>query len=153
MTSPLGTPPADGRQEGIAGFVASKFRDMPLGSSHEGCNRQATHPFCDLPLLRLRKCRIQYVPLKCDPAFEAMLLTISTTHEPATDLGFLLHKNPARSQSLDLAFGQAHMLYPEAGETCCTFALLLDLDPVALVRGGEKGGGGPESRGQIVTFA
>jgi RNA repair, ligase-Pnkp-associating, region of Hen1 len=107
-------------------------RTCLLGSSHEGCNRQATHPFCDLPLLRLRKCRIQYVPLKCDPAFEAMLLTISTTHEPATDLGFLLHKNPARSQSLDLAFGQAHMLYPEAGETCCTFALLLDLDPVAL---------------------
>jgi 3' terminal RNA ribose 2'-O-methyltransferase Hen1 len=71
-----------------------------------------------------------------------MLLTISTTHQPATDLGFLLNKNPARSQSLDLAFGQAHMVYPEAGETRCTFALLLDLDPVALVRGGEKGGGG-----------
>ena len=25
-----------------------------------------------------------------------MLLTISTTHQPATDLGFLLHKNPDR---------------------------------------------------------
>jgi len=72
-----------------------------------------------------------------------MLLTISTTHQPATDLGFLLHKNPARSsQSLDLAFGQAHMFYPEVGDTRCTFALLLDLNPVELVRGGEKGGGG-----------
>ena len=71
-----------------------------------------------------------------------MLLTISTTHEPATDLGFLLHKNPARSQSQDLAFGQAHMFYPEAAEDRCTFALLLDLNPVELVRGGEKGGGG-----------
>jgi 3' terminal RNA ribose 2'-O-methyltransferase Hen1 len=71
-----------------------------------------------------------------------MLLTISTTHQPATDLGFLLHKNPSRSQSLELAFGQAHMFYPEASDTRCTFALLLDLDPVELVRGGEKGGGG-----------
>jgi 3' terminal RNA ribose 2'-O-methyltransferase Hen1 len=71
-----------------------------------------------------------------------MLLTISTTHRPATDLGFLLHKNPARAQSLDLAFGQAQMFYPEATETRCTFALLLDLHPVELVRGGEKGGGG-----------
>jgi 3' terminal RNA ribose 2'-O-methyltransferase Hen1 len=71
-----------------------------------------------------------------------MLLTITTTHQPATDLGFLLHKNPARAQSLDLAFGQAHMFYPEASETRCTFALLLDLNPVELVRGSEKGGTG-----------
>ena len=28
-----------------------------------------------------------------------VLLTITTTHPPATDLGFLLHKNPARAQS------------------------------------------------------
>jgi 3' terminal RNA ribose 2'-O-methyltransferase Hen1 len=69
-----------------------------------------------------------------------MLLTITTTHQPATDLGFLLHKNPARAQSLDLTFGQAQMFYPEASETQCTFALLLDLNPVELVRGSEKGG-------------
>jgi 3' terminal RNA ribose 2'-O-methyltransferase Hen1 len=71
-----------------------------------------------------------------------MLLTISTTHQPATDLGFLLHKNPARAHSLDLAFGQAQMFYPEASETRCTFALLLDLNPVELVRGSAKGGSG-----------
>ena len=71
-----------------------------------------------------------------------MLLTISTTHHPATDLGFLLHKNPARAQSLDLAFGQAQMFYPEAGEERCTFALLLDLNPIELVRGSENGGSG-----------
>jgi hypothetical protein len=47
-----------------------------------------------------------------------------------------------RAQSLDLAFGQAHMFYPEASETRCTFALLLDLNPVELVRGSEKGGSG-----------
>ena len=64
-----------------------------------------------------------------------MLLTISTTHRPATDLGFLLHKNPARVQAFDLAFGKAHVFYPEASEDRCTVALLLDVDPVALVRG------------------
>src|SRR5215813_9735189 len=64
-----------------------------------------------------------------------MLLTITTTHRPATDLGYLLHKNPARSQDAELAFGYAHLFYPEAGVDRCTFALLLDLDPVALVRG------------------
>ena len=64
-----------------------------------------------------------------------MLLTVTTTHRPATDLGYLLHKNPARTQTIDLAFGHAHMFYPEANEARCTFALALDLDPVALVRG------------------
>jgi 3' terminal RNA ribose 2'-O-methyltransferase Hen1 len=64
-----------------------------------------------------------------------MLLTISTTHSPAADLGYLLHKNPARPQSFDLAFGRAHVFYPEATAQKCTAALLLDVDPVALVRG------------------
>ena len=41
-----------------------------------------------------------------------MLLTITTTHRPATDLGYLLHKNPARFQSFDLSFGKAHVFYP-----------------------------------------
>ncbi|WP_375437177.1 3' terminal RNA ribose 2'-O-methyltransferase Hen1 [uncultured Hymenobacter sp.] len=63
-----------------------------------------------------------------------MLLTISTTHQPATDLGYLLHKNPARLQSVDIAYGQAHVFYPEATLTRCTAALLLDIDTVALVR-------------------
>jgi 3' terminal RNA ribose 2'-O-methyltransferase Hen1 len=64
-----------------------------------------------------------------------MLLTITTTHSPATDLGFLLHKNPARLQSFDLAFGRAVVFYPQADDNCCTAALLLEIDPVALVRG------------------
>src|SRR5579864_2262998 len=63
-----------------------------------------------------------------------MLLTITTTHSPATDLGYLLHKNPARVQEFDLAFGRASVFYPEANENRCTAALLLDVDPVALVR-------------------
>ncbi|MET4106123.1 3' terminal RNA ribose 2'-O-methyltransferase Hen1 [Hymenobacter sp. UYP22] len=63
-----------------------------------------------------------------------MLLTISTTHQPATDLGYLLHKNPARLQSVDIAYGQAHVFYPEATAERCTAALLLDIDPIGLVR-------------------
>ena len=63
-----------------------------------------------------------------------MLLTISTTHAPATDLGYLLHKHPARSQSSDLAFDTAQVFYPASGEDRCTAALLLDVDPIGLVR-------------------
>jgi len=64
-----------------------------------------------------------------------MLLTITTTYQPATDLGYLLHKNPARVQSFTLSFGQAHVFYPEASSERCTAALLLDIDPLHLVRG------------------
>jgi 2-polyprenyl-3-methyl-5-hydroxy-6-metoxy-1,4-benzoquinol methylase len=63
-----------------------------------------------------------------------MLLTISTTHQPATDLGYLLHKNPARLQTIAIAYGQAHIFYPEATQERCTAALLLDIDPISLVR-------------------
>jgi 3' terminal RNA ribose 2'-O-methyltransferase Hen1 len=69
-----------------------------------------------------------------------VLLTISTTHAPATDLGYLLHKHPDRVQAFGLPFGTAHVLYPEAREERCTAALLLDIDPVGLVRRGEGRG-------------
>jgi 3' terminal RNA ribose 2'-O-methyltransferase Hen1 len=73
-----------------------------------------------------------------------MLLTISTTHTPATDLGYLVHKHPDRVQSFDLPFGQAHVVWPEAGPERATMALLLDVDPVALVRGTDRSQeGGP----------
>ena len=71
-----------------------------------------------------------------------MLLTLTTTHAPATDLGYLLHKNPDRLQSFELTFGRAHVFYPEASEARCTAALLLDVDPVSLTRR-RKGTGGP----------
>ena len=64
-----------------------------------------------------------------------MLLTITNTRSPATDLGYLLHKNPDRIQSFELSFGKAHVFYPEATPERCTAALLLDVDPVGLVRG------------------
>jgi 3' terminal RNA ribose 2'-O-methyltransferase Hen1 len=64
-----------------------------------------------------------------------MLLTISTTRKPATDLGYLLHKNPARVHSFSLPFGNCYVFYPEAGDEKCTAAMLLEIDPVGLVRG------------------
>ena len=70
-----------------------------------------------------------------------MQLTITTTHRPATDLGYLLHKNPGRVQSFAQSFGQAHVLYPEAAEERCTVALLLDIDAVGLVRMPHDSGG------------
>ena len=72
-----------------------------------------------------------------------MLLTITTTHHPASDLGYLLYKNPAKVQTFELTFGQAHVFYPVVRDDVCTAALLLDVDPVGLVRksGGPAGEG------------
>ncbi|QDU23517.1 3' terminal RNA ribose 2'-O-methyltransferase Hen1 [Urbifossiella limnaea] len=64
-----------------------------------------------------------------------MLLSITTTHRPASDLGYLLHKHPDKFQSFDLSFGRVHAYYPEAGDDRCTACLLLDVDAVGLVRG------------------
>lgn len=72
-----------------------------------------------------------------------MLLTISTTHTPATDLGYLLHKHPDRHQFFSMSFGQASVFYPEANTDKCTAALLLDVDPIGLVRGKSKSGDRP----------
>ena len=63
-----------------------------------------------------------------------MLLTISYTGKPATDLGYLLHKSPFRVHSFEQVFGKAHVFYPETTSERCTAALLLDIDPVGLVR-------------------
>jgi 3' terminal RNA ribose 2'-O-methyltransferase Hen1 len=75
-----------------------------------------------------------------------VFLTISTTgtpERPATDLGFLLHKHPDNAQKFSTSYGTAHVLYPEATAERCTAALLLEVDPVALVRRGKgKGRGG-----------
>jgi 3' terminal RNA ribose 2'-O-methyltransferase Hen1 len=64
-----------------------------------------------------------------------MLLTITTTHKPATDLGYLVHKNPYRCQQTELSFGSLDIFFPEATKDRCTLALLLDVDPIGLVRG------------------
>ena len=63
-----------------------------------------------------------------------MLLTLTTNHKPATDIGYLLHKSPFRCQSSVLPFGTVNVFYPEASADKCTLAILLDVDPVELVR-------------------
>jgi 3' terminal RNA ribose 2'-O-methyltransferase Hen1 len=70
-----------------------------------------------------------------------VLLTLTTTHRPATDLGFLLHKHPDRVQTFDLPTGSAHVVYPEAEVERCTAALLIEVDPVGLVRAARGAGG------------
>jgi 3' terminal RNA ribose 2'-O-methyltransferase Hen1 len=63
-----------------------------------------------------------------------VLLTVTTTHAPATDLGFLLVKHPDRVHRVELAYGNATVFFPEATEERCTAALLLEVDPIGLVR-------------------
>ncbi|WP_116107926.1 3' terminal RNA ribose 2'-O-methyltransferase Hen1 [Lewinella sp. IMCC34191] len=80
-----------------------------------------------------------------------MLLTISTTYQPATDLGFLLHKHPDRFQTINLSIGQAHAFYPESSPERTTVALLLDMDPIDMVRNGRSDGNQGFSLGQYVN--
>jgi len=68
-----------------------------------------------------------------------MLLTITTTHQPATDLGYLLHKHPARCQTLSFGFGKIYIFYPVASKEKCTVALLMDIDPIGLIRRRRQG--------------
>jgi 3' terminal RNA ribose 2'-O-methyltransferase Hen1 len=80
-----------------------------------------------------------------------MLLTISTTHEPATDLGFLLHKNPGRVHSTEMSFGTVHVVFSEASDERCTAALLAEVDPVGLVRDSKGPKGNDFSLDQYVN--
>lgn len=68
-----------------------------------------------------------------------LLLTITYQEKPATDLGFLLHKNPHRVQRFSFSFGDAYVFYPVAREDQCTVALLLEMDTIRLVRTQMKG--------------
>jgi 3' terminal RNA ribose 2'-O-methyltransferase Hen1 len=80
-----------------------------------------------------------------------VLLTISTTHVPASDLGYLLHKHPGRVQSFAQSVGAAHVFYPETTDSRCTAALLLEVDPIALVRGRGGPAGDGFALGQYVN--
>jgi 3' terminal RNA ribose 2'-O-methyltransferase Hen1 len=78
-----------------------------------------------------------------------MLLTLTTNHQPATDLSYLLHKHPDRLQSFELSFGTAQVFYPIVTEDECTMALLLDVNAVELTRG--KGGSNQLSLADYVS--
>jgi len=79
-----------------------------------------------------------------------MLLTLTCTAPNATDLGFLLHKNPASLFSTETSFGTARVFYPEAGDDRCTAALQVEIDPVALVRG--RNGKGGQASGPLAQY-
>jgi 3' terminal RNA ribose 2'-O-methyltransferase Hen1 len=64
-----------------------------------------------------------------------MILSIATTHKPATDLGYLLHKNPATFNTFDVSFGKVHVFYTHATADFCEAVLLVEIDPLDLVKG------------------
>jgi 3' terminal RNA ribose 2'-O-methyltransferase Hen1 len=68
-----------------------------------------------------------------------VLLTLTYTGPGASDLGFLLHKHPGRAQAFGLSHGRGLVFYPEVSEQRTTAALLLDINPVDLVRGTTAG--------------
>ncbi|EDY46292.1 3' terminal RNA ribose 2'-O-methyltransferase Hen1 [Streptomyces sp. SPB074] len=80
------------------------------------------------------------------------LTTTGTPEVPASELGFLLHKHPDRVQRFDTAHGTAHVFYPEAGAERCTVALLLEIDPVALVRSGRRKGRGKAPDASLASY-
>jgi 3' terminal RNA ribose 2'-O-methyltransferase Hen1 len=80
-----------------------------------------------------------------------VLLTVTTTRAPASELGYLLHKHPGKMQSFEVSVGSAHVFYPEATEARCTAALLLEVDPIALVRGRKGPSGDGFALGQYVN--
>ena len=119
--------------------------DQPRAANEGNLNRNTKFLDCGPP----GRGRSVLNSRSCSPYHWRMLLTIATKHQPATDLGFLLHKNPARFQSFPLAFGRADVFYPEADDKRCTVALLLEIDPVALAR---PRTGGPNSTGWLEHY-
>jgi 3' terminal RNA ribose 2'-O-methyltransferase Hen1 len=80
-----------------------------------------------------------------------MLLNITTTHNPATDLGYLLHKHPDKFQTFELSVGKAHVFYPECRTEKTTISLLLDIDPIDMVRSARNLGGDGFALGHYVN--
>ncbi len=78
-------------------------------------------------------------------------MTLSATMPDATDLGFLLHKHPDRAQSFNVGAGTAHVFWPAATGERSTVALLLEVDPIALVRGSSGRGDAGFSLSQYVN--
>jgi 3' terminal RNA ribose 2'-O-methyltransferase Hen1 len=73
---------------------------------------------------------------------QIVLFSITYTGQNASDLGYLLYKNPARPQTAEFNFGKAHVFYTEITAERCTAALLLEMDPLDLVRGRQGSAGG-----------
>ncbi|MGP1490333.1 MAG: 3' terminal RNA ribose 2'-O-methyltransferase Hen1 [Treponema sp.] len=80
-----------------------------------------------------------------------MLLTITAEGENAAALSFLLHKHPDTLQQVELSVGPAYIFYPEYGTEKVTAALLLDIDPIGMVRNAKNFAGKDFLLGQYVN--
>ena len=80
-----------------------------------------------------------------------MLLTITAQGDKAESLSFLLHKHPDKLQTAELSVGAAHVFYPEYGKEKVTAALLLDIDPIGMVRNAKNFAGKDFLLGQYVN--
>ena len=80
-----------------------------------------------------------------------MLLTITAEGENAAALSFLLHKHPDKLQQVELSVGVAYIFYPECGKEKVTAALLLDIDPIGMVRNAKNFAGKDFLLGQYVN--
>ena len=80
-----------------------------------------------------------------------MLLTITAEGENAAALSFLMHKHPDKLQQVELSVGSAYIFYPEYGTEKVTAALLLDIDPIGMVRNAKNFAGKDFLLGQYVN--
>lgn len=80
-----------------------------------------------------------------------MLLTITAEGENAAALSFLLHKHPDKLQQVELPVGVAYIFYPECEKEKVTAALLLDIDPIGMVRNAKNFAGKDFLLGQYVN--
>ncbi len=80
-----------------------------------------------------------------------MLLTITAEGENAQALSFLLHKHPDKLQTAELSVGKTHVFYPEYENGKVTAALLLEIDPIGMVRNAKNFAGKDFLLGQYVN--
>ena len=64
-----------------------------------------------------------------------MLITLTCSAPRAPEVGYLLGKNPASVFARPFSAGTVHVFYPEVADDRVTIALLVEIDPVGLVRG------------------
>jgi 3' terminal RNA ribose 2'-O-methyltransferase Hen1 len=64
-----------------------------------------------------------------------MLITLTCSAPRAPEVGYLLGKNPASVFARPFSAGTVHVFYPEVTDERVTIALLVEIDPVGLVRG------------------
>lgn len=64
-----------------------------------------------------------------------VLLTVTMTGPDAPALGFLLHKHPDRVQTFHLSVGEATVFYPQSDPERVTAALVVEPDPIGMVKG------------------